>query len=300
MNPAVLGIVAILLIGLGVGIYFLVTAKKCKDHKTQDDCKEPCQWDTYGNKCIDEGDDLTDAPVSTPTPPGCSSYTSEDTCLSPCEWNSSTNTCGTGQLQGAPSASKLIDGGNTWQAEGGHNIFLDRQDVDCGRLGINEIKYERQLSRPNDPTSLTGQAKYKLKCHDDFKSNRGGDQHTPLTPHGDGSVIWLDQQNINCGDRALKRFFLRRGPSPPAEDGTPGAFDRINYLYNCGTRNLKNCEDKTTAWVDESGQYQEVLAKLSVSCPSDKVVTRMQLARERTLADGLTGNVRYEYRCCGK
>ena len=61
-------IIAVLLIlaGLGVAIYFLVNAKKCKDHKTQDDCKEPCQWDTYGNKCIEEDDDLTPAPPAEP------------------------------------------------------------------------------------------------------------------------------------------------------------------------------------------------------------------------------------------
>ena len=59
-------VVLLILAGLGVGIYFLVNAKKCKDHETQDECKEPCQWDTYGNKCVDEDDDLTPAPPSNP------------------------------------------------------------------------------------------------------------------------------------------------------------------------------------------------------------------------------------------
>jgi len=59
-------VVLLLLVGLGVGIYFLVSAKKCKDYETQDECKEPCQWDTYGNKCIGEDDNLTPAPPAQP------------------------------------------------------------------------------------------------------------------------------------------------------------------------------------------------------------------------------------------
>lgn len=61
-----IGVVLLFLVGLGVGIYFLMNAKKCEDHETQDDCKEPCQWDTYGGKCIDENGILTPAPTPTP------------------------------------------------------------------------------------------------------------------------------------------------------------------------------------------------------------------------------------------
>ena len=68
MSAMIIIVVLLLLAGLGVGIYFLVTAKKCEDHETQADCKEPCQWDTYGNKCIGEDDDLTPAPPSNNTP----------------------------------------------------------------------------------------------------------------------------------------------------------------------------------------------------------------------------------------
>jgi len=66
MSAAIIIVVLVLLAGLGVGIYFLVNAKKCKDHETQEDCKEPCQWDYYGNKCIDEDDNLTPAPANDP------------------------------------------------------------------------------------------------------------------------------------------------------------------------------------------------------------------------------------------
>jgi hypothetical protein len=59
MNVGVIIAVLLILGGLGVAIYFLVNAKKCKDYDTQDDCKEPCQWDTEGNKCIEEDEDLT-------------------------------------------------------------------------------------------------------------------------------------------------------------------------------------------------------------------------------------------------
>ena len=59
----------LLLVGIGLGLYFFVFAKKdCKKIEKEDECTEPCQWDTYGNKCIGEDDTLTAAP-SRPTPP---------------------------------------------------------------------------------------------------------------------------------------------------------------------------------------------------------------------------------------
>jgi hypothetical protein len=68
MSAAVIiGVVLLLLAGLGVGIYFLLNAKKCKDYETQEECKEPCQWDYYGNKCIDEDEDPTPAPANDPS-----------------------------------------------------------------------------------------------------------------------------------------------------------------------------------------------------------------------------------------
>ena len=70
MSPAVIGVVLLILAAIGVGVYFMFFVKKCKDHETQADCKDPCKWDTYGNKCIEEDDDMTPAPPSTPTPPG--------------------------------------------------------------------------------------------------------------------------------------------------------------------------------------------------------------------------------------
>ena len=298
---AIVMIGLLLLVGLGLGLYFFVFAKKdCKKITEEDECTEPCQWDTYGDKCIGEKDTLTAAP--TPTPTGCSTYTTQDTCVSPCEWDSATDTCGSAAPapRGVPTPSKLVDGISYWQEEGGHPIYLDRQNMDCGDTGINKFKYERKLSRPNDPNSFTGQAKYTFKCHKGFKSTRGGDQYTPPGYHGDGSVIYLDKHNINCGDKALERLFVRRDLGEPGADGSPAGYDQLKYLFNCGSRPLKDCEEKVTAWVDDSEPYQEVLANLDVSCPEDKVLTRLQMTREKTLAEGFTGNVRYEYKCCGK
>jgi hypothetical protein len=66
MSAMIIGVVMLVLVALGVGIYFLVSAKKCKDYDTQDKCKEPCKWDTRGNKCIEEDEDLTPAPPAQP------------------------------------------------------------------------------------------------------------------------------------------------------------------------------------------------------------------------------------------
>ena len=59
MSVAVIGIILLILAGLGVALYFFLNTKACKEHETQDDCKEPCKWDTYGNKCIGEDDTPT-------------------------------------------------------------------------------------------------------------------------------------------------------------------------------------------------------------------------------------------------
>lgn len=68
MNPLMAGLVVLFLIGLGVGLYFLLNKKEaCKEFDTQDKCKAHCQWDTYGNKCIEEDDDLTPAPPAPPS-----------------------------------------------------------------------------------------------------------------------------------------------------------------------------------------------------------------------------------------
>ena len=60
-------IVLLMLLSVGLGLYFFVFAKKdCKKITEEDECTEPCQWDTYGNKCIGEDDDLTPAPTQQP------------------------------------------------------------------------------------------------------------------------------------------------------------------------------------------------------------------------------------------
>jgi hypothetical protein len=78
MSAGIIIVVLLLLAGLGVGIYFLVNAKKCKDYETQGECKDPCKWDTYGNKCIGEDDDLTPAPPKSPTPTPSPTPTQEE------------------------------------------------------------------------------------------------------------------------------------------------------------------------------------------------------------------------------
>jgi len=95
MSVVIIGAVALLFIAIALGLYFFVFAKKdCTKITEEDECTEPCQWDTYGDKCIGEKDDLTPAPPTQPTPPGCSTYTTQDTCVSPCEWDSSMSKCG--------------------------------------------------------------------------------------------------------------------------------------------------------------------------------------------------------------
>jgi len=69
MSAFIIVIILLLLVGAGVGIYFLVGEKKaCSEYDTQDNCKSPCKWDTYGGKCIGEKDAMTPAPPQQPAP----------------------------------------------------------------------------------------------------------------------------------------------------------------------------------------------------------------------------------------
>jgi len=123
MSVAIIGIIALVVATLGIALYFLLNTKACKKHKTQDECKEPCKWDTYGDKCIGEKDTLTAAP----TPTGCSTYTTQDTCVSPCTWNSSTSVCGS-------SITPSGGGGSTDYVEGRY-VRLESPN----EMRINEI-----------------------------------------------------------------------------------------------------------------------------------------------------------------
>lgn len=68
MSAMIIGVVLLMLVGLGVALYFVLGGKKCKDHESQDECKAPCKWDTYGYKCIDKDTDPTPAPPSDDDP----------------------------------------------------------------------------------------------------------------------------------------------------------------------------------------------------------------------------------------
>ena len=108
MSVAVIGIILlIILAGLGVALYFFLNTKACKEHETQDDCKKPCKWDTYGNKCIEKDGTLTNAPP--PPPPTCSSYTTQATCLPPCAWNVATGACSTSNGNAMERTSEEFD-----------------------------------------------------------------------------------------------------------------------------------------------------------------------------------------------
>jgi len=170
---AIVMIGLLFLVGLGLGLYFFVFAKKeCKKITDEDECTEPCRWDTYGDKCIGEKDTLTAAP--TPTPPACSTYTTQDTCLPPCTWNATTGACSTSsgngvvvseefdQVEGYPASvnGRMSDpvGGDWWLVAAGE--ALDPQDckkaaIDAGSNNWGWRKDDKSCWSYQDSTLLT-------------------------------------------------------------------------------------------------------------------------------------------------
>jgi hypothetical protein len=118
MSAAIIGVVfLIVLVGLGVGLYFFLNGKKCKDYETQDECKEPCQWDTYGYKCVDEDDDLTPAPPAPADDSETSQRESQPT-----------------ELEGTTQAPS----GNKWKCYAGR--YGDAYEVYKANKSLDEVK----------------------------------------------------------------------------------------------------------------------------------------------------------------
>jgi hypothetical protein len=184
------------------------------------------------------------------------------------------------------------EGGGT---EGGYLIFLDRQNVNCDKNALNSFKWVRELSRPDDPDSFTGKARYEFKCNADYKSTSGTQMFTPH--HEDGGskdIVYLDRQSVQCGDKPLKQFHLRRATD---EEGT---WNRVYYAYTCGNKKIDkdSCRATNTEWVPEGDHRLKELSAMNVACEPDEVLTGFRLKRETTLDEGITGNMRYDYTCC--
>ena len=67
-------------------------------------------------------------------------------------------------------------------------------------------------------------------------------QSTPSDIRVDGSVIYLDRHDVDCGTKPIAKFKLNR-PSP----------DMLSYDYTCNSMEAAGtCRDVTTEWNNET------------------------------------------------
>lgn len=95
----------------------------------------------------------------------------------------------------------------------GNMIFLDRHNVSCGNTALVSFG----LYRPN-PTTIG----YQYWCGS-TPLGTVTNHETRATENGGGNVLYLDRQNVQCGQGVLTGFQLFR----PTEN-------TIAYAYSCG------------------------------------------------------------------
>ena len=158
----------------------------------------------------------------------------------------------------------------------GNAIFLDRHHVDCETGALRSF----HLYRPRGH-----QIAYEYICQKDWEGKGRVAKDTGWNVESD-KTIFLDRHDVNCGDRPIRDFRLRRN----------GA-GKFQYDYGCSDKKHsgKNCRQLTTPWNDENGPVHRniYLDRHHPNCGND-VMTRFKLQR-----DG-KGKYQYAYTCCPK
>ena len=108
-----------------------------------------------------------------------------------------------------------------------------------------------------------------------------GSNDTNFDDEGGGNTIYLDRQNVNCKDNAIKRFHLSRG------DGS----GKMKYEVSCSSGDLGSSTNKDTGANDWGGGNTIYLDRHNIDCGSDSVLTQFRLIRPSE------SQIRYDYTC---
>lgn len=151
---------------------------------------------------------------------------------------------------------------------------LTQHTLDCGSNGLNRF----QLTSSTDDS-----VSYNYRCLYGADSPANIQKSTPRESRGDGSVIFLDRHDVDCGQNPIAKFNLTR-----PED------DKLSYNYTCNSKAAAGqCRDVTTEWKDENGVWKVIhLEQHDVVCQDDEVITRFKMQRN------VEEKSRYEYKCC--
>jgi hypothetical protein len=107
-----------------------------------------------------------------------------------------------------------------------------------------------------------------------------GSSDTNFEDEGGGNTIYLDRQQIDCKDNAIKRFHLAR-------DGT----GKMKYEITCSSGDLGLSTNKDTGANDWGGGNSIYLDRHNMDCGSDSVLSQFRLVRPKE------NEIRYDYTC---
>lgn len=166
-----------------------------------------------------------------------------------------------------------------WNDAGkGDPVYLDRHTVSCGGRGnvLNSFKLERKGRHGN-------QIRYRYKCcrHAGSECNTRR-AHNRYTFDGDGNIIYLDRQTVNCANGLINEFRLSRNE----------AHTMFRYEYNCcELKGRLSCHNRSTGYTIEGDRNSFFLDRQNVACNGGQYLQSFRLKRSN-------GRMRYDIRCC--
>lgn len=161
-----------------------------------------------------------------------------------------------------------------------NTFYLDRHNINCESNPINNFKIE--LS--DDKTKL----RYNYGCAEGGDLGDKNSKDSSFNDAGNGTIVYLDRHNIDCGSNALlNNFQLTR------KEGDTNSY---RYNYNCLNSNQPlTCRKVQSAQIlGVHGGNTDVfkLSNANIKCNEDEALSRFKLFRP----DG--NSVQYEYNCC--
>jgi len=157
---------------------------------------------------------------------------------------------------------------------GGNVIFLDRQHVNCGDDALNRF----QLTRPSG-----NRISYRVHCLEGVNNSSTGWNYTGGNSDGGGNMTVLKNHKVDCGDKAISEFVLRR------PTGT-----QINYAFRCSNLpHTGQCREMVTSYDADGSGNSVYLDRQNVSCGEGEAMSSFVLEQNSS-----KNRVRYNYKCC--